>query len=257
MPPLGVLVAISALFGLAIGSFLNVVIYRVPRHESIVSPPSACPGCHQEISPRDNIPVVSWLLLHGRCRNCGTAISAQYPLIELATGILFAGTAARFGYNWALPAYLVLFAGLLALSWIDVQVLLLPKAIVYPVSIAVAGLLVLASGLEHRWHALLIGALCGAGWFIAFFVLNLISPRILGFGDVRLVPVLGLALGWLGVNYLFLGFLAGNLIGAVVGITLIATKRIERQQQIAYGVFLAAGTAFAVFTGPAILKPFT
>ena len=256
MHPLGLLIGLCALFGLAVGSFLNVVIYRVPRHESVVSPPSACPSCQTQIAARDNIPVISWVLLRGRCRHCQAPISWQYPAVELATAALFAGTAARFGYVWELPAYLALFAGLLALSWIDVEKLLLPKAIVWPLLVLVAALLLMASAATGQWHDFWVGAVCAAGWFMVFFALNFASPRILGFGDVRLAPVLGLALGWLGVRYVILGFFAANLIGAVIGIALIAAKQIQRQQQIPYGVFLAAGTAVAVFAGPELLRPF-
>ncbi len=254
---LGVLIGFCALMGLAIGSFLNVVIYRVPKKMSIVSPRSACPSCGAFIAEKDNIPVVSWLLLRGRCRHCRASISPQYPLVELACAGLFAGLAARLGYDWALPAYLVLFAGLLALSVIDVETLLLPRAIVWPLSIAVTALFVLAAAITGQWHDLLVGALSGAAWFAVFYAMNLASPRILGFGDVRLAPVLGLALGWLGWRYVLLGFFAANLIGAVIGIALIASKRISRQQQIPYGVFLAAGCAVAVFAGPELLRPFT
>jgi leader peptidase (prepilin peptidase)/N-methyltransferase len=174
----------------------------------------------------------------------------------LATAALFAGLAARFGYDWALPAYLALFAGLFALSWIDVELLILPKAIIYPLLVIVAALLLLASGATGQWRNLWVGAVCAAGWFMVFFALNFISPRLLGFGDVRLSPVLGLGLGWLGVRYVILGFFAANLIGAVIGIVLIASKQISRQQRVPYGVFLAAGTAFAVFAGPEILSHF-
>lgn len=254
---LGVLIGFCALMGLAIGSFLNVVIYRVPKKMSIVSPRSACPSCGAFIAEKDNIPVASWLLLRGRCRHCHASISPQYPLVELACAALFAGLAARLGYDWALPAYLVLFAGLLALSVIDVETLLLPRAIVWPLSIAVTALFVLAAAITGQWHDLLVGALSGAAWFAVFYAMNLASPRILGFGDVRLAPVLGLALGWLGWRYVLLGFFAANLIGAVIGIALIASKRISRQQQIPYGVFLAAGCAVAVFAGPELLRPFT
>jgi leader peptidase (prepilin peptidase) / N-methyltransferase len=254
---LGLLIGLCALLGLAVGSFLNVVIYRVPRGMSVVSPRSACPSCGTQILERDNVPVVSWLLLRGRCRHCHEPISATYPLVELACAGLFAGTAARFGYNWALPAFLVLFAGLLALSVIDVERLILPKAIVWPLTVAVAALLVLAAAATGEWHDLLEGAVCAAAWFVVFYAMFAISPRLLGFGDVRLAPVLGLALGWLGWRYVVLGFFAANLIGAVIGIALIASHRMSRGQQIPYGVFLAAGCAVAVFAGPELLRPFT
>lgn len=256
MHPLGLLIALCAAFGLAVGSFLNVVIYRVPRKESIVSPPSACPSCASPITPRDNIPVLSWLILRGRCRHCGAPISPQYPLVEAATAVLFAGLAARFGYDWALPAYLALFAGLFALSWIDVERMLLPRAIVYPTLVLVAALLLLPAAIDGKWHDYWVAWASAAGWFAVFFALNFASPRLLGFGDVRLAPVLGLGLGWLGVGYVLLGFFAANLIGAVIGITLILTKRLERQSRVAYGVFLALGTAVAVFFGPELLAPF-
>ncbi len=254
---LGLLIGFCSLLGLVVGSFLNVVIYRVPRDESIVRPRSSCPACGTPIRERDNIPVLSWLLLHGRCRDCGAPISARYPLVELACGGLFAGTAARFGHQWDLPAFLALFAGLLALSCIDVERMILPKKIVYPLTVIVAALLVMAAAETGRWHDYVIGVGCAAGWFVVFFGMNLASPRLLGFGDVRLSLVLGLSLGWLGFDYVLLGFFAANLIGLVAVIALVATKRIERQSRIPYGVFLAAGCAFAVFAGPELLRPFT
>lgn len=252
---LALLIGICALFGLAVGSFLNVVIYRVPRNESIVSPRSKCPTCAAPILERDNIPVLSWLLLRGRCRSCGSPISARYPLVELAGAALFAGTAARMGYDWELPAFLALFAGLFALSYIDVEQMILPKRIVYPTLILVAGLLLMASAITGDWRALLVAAICAAAWFVLFFAMNLASPRLLGFGDVRLAPVLGLALGWLGWRYAVLGFFSANVIGLIVGVFLITTKRMRRDQQIPYGVFLALGTAFAVYAGPELLAP--
>ncbi|MGP0031168.1 MAG: prepilin peptidase [Acidimicrobiales bacterium] len=253
---LGLLIGFCALLGLAVGSFLNVVIYRVPRGQSIVTPRSACPSCGVPIKERDNVPVFSWLLLRGHCRSCHEPISARYPLVELTCALLFAGTAARFGYSWSLPAFLVLFAGLLALSCVDLERLVLPKKIVYPTTVMVTALLGMAAAVTAHWRDLLVGAICGVIWFAAFYLLNLISPRLLGYGDVRLAPVLGLSLGWLGVRYVLLGFFAANLIGAVIGIALIATKRMSRNQQIPYGVFLALGCAVAVFTGPELLRPF-
>jgi len=130
-----------AVLGLVIGSFLNVVIYRVPRHLSIVSPRSACTSCGVPIKERDNVPVLSWLILRGRCRNCHLPISKRYPLVELGGGVLFAGAAARIGFNWDLPAFMVLLASLLALSLIDLEHLVLPKSIIYPSLIMVSALL--------------------------------------------------------------------------------------------------------------------
>jgi leader peptidase (prepilin peptidase) / N-methyltransferase len=250
-----VLIAFCGIFGLAVGSFLNVVIYRVPRHESVVTPRSACPSCGKPISAADNVPVISWVLLRGRCRNCNTAISTRYPLIEVLAASLFAGAAARTGFAWDLPAYLVLCAALLALACIDLEHLLLPKALVYSALGLFTALLALAAGISGHWHDLVIGTACAAGWFVVFFLLNALSPRLLGFGDVRLAPLLGLSLGWLGVRYVLLGFFSANLIGALVGIALILTKRISRQQQVPYGVFLAVGAAFAFFAGPEVLRP--
>ena len=201
--------------------------------------------------------MLSWLVLRGRCRTCGAPISARYPLVELACAALFAGTAARFGFRWDLPAYLALFAGLLALSCIDVELIVLPKRIVYPLTVAVALLLLMAAAATGNWHSYAIGTICAVGWFVVFFALNFASPRILGFGDVRLSLVLGLSLGWLGVSYVLLGFFAANVIGAAVGVTLIATKHMERQSRLPYGVFLAAGCALAIFAGPELLRPFS
>jgi leader peptidase (prepilin peptidase)/N-methyltransferase len=253
---LTLLIVACFLFGLAIGSFLNVVIYRIPRKESIVSPRSACPKCATPIRERDNIPVVSWMILRGKCRTCREPISIRYPLIELACAALFAGAAARVGFNWDLPAFLIFIASLLALSAIDVELLILPKVIIYPSLIAIGALLIVAAGVTNQWHRLLIAALCSVGWFVVFFVINFASPRALGFGDVRLAPVLGLALGWLGIRYVILGFFAANLVGALIGLALIATKKMSREQPIPYGVFLALGAGIALYAGPEILAPF-
>ncbi len=256
MQPLWLLIVVCGAFGLAIGSFLNVVIYRVPQKESIVTPPSSCPSCGTELAARDNIPVLSWVLLRGKCRTCGSPISWQYPVVELLTAGLFAAVAGRFGYDWVVPAYLALFAGLVALSWIDVERMVLPKAIVYPVSLLVAGLLLIPAGVYGAWHSYWVAWAFAGGWFLAFYLMWFASPRLLGFGDVRLAPVLGLSLGWLGWRYVVLGFFAANLIGALIGIGLMLAKRAERQSRVPYGVFLAAGLAVAVFWGPQLLSTF-
>lgn len=253
---LKLLAAFCGLLGLAIGSFLNVVIYRVPRQLSIVRPGSACPSCGAPIALRDNIPVLSWLMLQRRCRICQASIAWRYPLVELGTGLLFAGSVLRLGANLALPAYLALFAGLVVLAWIDVVHLVLPSEIVYPLLAFVSVSLLIDAAAAGSWHRLFVAVICSLSWFGLFFVMNLASSRILGFGDVRLAPILGLALGWLGVGYVLVGFFLANLIGAIVGVTLIATKRMKRDQPIPYGVFLAIGTALAIFAGPVLLAPF-
>lgn len=248
------LIGFCALLGIIIGSFLNVVIYRVPRSLSVVTPRSSCPKCGTAIQERDNIPIVSWIVLRGRCRNCNESISVRYPLVELASSILFALAAGRFGFNWDLPAYLTFFAGILALALIDLEHLVLPKKIVYTTIAVELSFFILSSGLGSNWHHLLIGVICAIGWFVIFLAINVISPRAMGLGDVRLAPALGLALGWLGVWTAFLGFFMANFIGALVGVLLIATGRMKRNQQIPYGVFLAIGSAAAIFVGnPVIL----
>jgi leader peptidase (prepilin peptidase)/N-methyltransferase len=245
--------AISGLYGLVIGSFLNVVIWRVPRHESIVRPPSHCPNCDVKIANRDNIPVVSWVLLRGRCRNCGTAISVRYPFIELLTAVLVAAVGARFWDSWALPAYLVLTASLIALSVIDLEHFILPNRILYPTDGAMIVLLAAASALEHDWGAFGRAAIAGAAAFAVFFAIHFVSPRGMGFGDVRLSFLLGFSLGWLGWGEMIGGLFTSFLYGAVIGVLLIALKVRERKQRIPFGPFLAAGAmTFVLFGEPLV-----
>jgi leader peptidase (prepilin peptidase)/N-methyltransferase len=177
--------------------------------------------------------------------------------VECATGALFAGMAARMGYAWQLPAFLVLAAALLALGCIDLELLILPKKIVYPALALEAPLLVLASAATHHWYPLEVAAISAGAWFVLFLVMNLASPRILGFGDVRLAPLIGMALGWLGWKYVVLGFFAANVIGLVVGLALITTGRMKRDQPIPYGIFLAAGAGLAIYAGPELLVHFS
>jgi leader peptidase (prepilin peptidase)/N-methyltransferase len=237
------------LIGLAVGSFLNVVIYRVPRKESVVRPRSACPSCGTPIANRDNIPVVSWLLLRGRCRTCRQPISPRYPLVELGTALLLAGAALRFGLDWSLPAFLVFLAGLLALAFTDLEHFLLPVRIVYPVLAMVAGLLVVAAAATGEWSRLVVAVATGVVAAALFYAIHFVYPRGMGFGDVRLAGVIGLALGWLGAGIALLGFFLGFLLGALVGVALILTKRIDPKSHIPFGVFLALGAFVAVYAG--------
>lgn len=241
--------ACCAVFGLVIGSFLNVVIYRVPRGESVVRPRSHCPGCNQPIAERDNIPVVSWLLLRGRCRQCATRISARYPLVELGTAVLFVIAAARFGADLAVPAFCVFFAGLLALSLIDLDVKRLPNKVLYPTLFLGGGLLVVASAQDHRWYRLGDAAIGGLGAFAVLFVIHFVVPQGMAFGDVRLSGLIGMFIGWIAKLQVPVAIFLGFLLGSLVGIALISAGRSSRRAKIAFGPFLAAGAVLTVIAG--------
>jgi leader peptidase (prepilin peptidase)/N-methyltransferase len=247
------IVICAALTGLAVGSFLNVVIYRVPMGRSVVRPASSCPHCGTPIALRDNIPVLSWLILRGRCRTCHAAISIRYPAIEALTAALFALTAVRFGTSWSLPAELAFVGGVIALAAVDLERYLLPRAILYPTLTLVAvGLLVAAAATDH-WGRLAVAVWCAAGAFAVFFAIHFVRPAWLGFGDVRLAGLLGLALGWLGPWYLVIGFLAANLVGAALGLGLMAAGRASRSTALPYGVFLGAGAVLALLIGASVI----
>jgi leader peptidase (prepilin peptidase)/N-methyltransferase len=247
------LVAGCAVLGLLVGSFLNVVIVRVPEKQSIVRPRSRCPGCGTQLAERDNVPVVSWLLLRGRCRTCGMRIPVMYPLVELATAVLFTAAALRFGFDWALPGYLWFFAALLAVSVIDLQRFLVPNRIVYPSLVAslvlLGGAAVLGSELDAFGRALL-GAVLASGGLL---LLALLYPRGMGMGDVKLALLLGLYLGWLGLGHVPLGLFLGFLLGSLVGIGLLVTRVRGRKDPLPFAPFLAAGAVLAVLFGSPLL----
>ena len=253
----GVVVVISAVLGLAVGSFLNVVIWRVPRKESVVRPPSHCPQCETPIRPLDNIPVLSWLFLSGKCRHCKNPIPVRYPLVEAGCGVLFLAVAARFGASWELPAYLVLTAALLAISIIDLEHFIVPDRITGPLTVAalaLLGLAAVAEGNGWRFGRALAG---GVAYFAFLLVLNILYPKGMGMGDVKLAFSLGLYLGWLGWGQVFLGGFLAFLLGAVVGITLIATKVKSRKDAVPFGPFLALGVMLTILWGDPILRWYT
>jgi leader peptidase (prepilin peptidase)/N-methyltransferase len=241
------------LLGLLVGSFLNVVIHRVPRHESVVRPRSRCPGCGTTLAERDNIPVLSWLVLRGRCRTCGEPISARYPAIELLTALVFAAVGARFGADWSVPAYLVLAAALLAVSAIDLEHFVVPNRVLLATVAVGVPLLVLAAAVDHRWDDLGTAAIGAAVAFALLLVINLVNPRGMGMGDVKLAGVLGAWLGFLDLGHVFLGLFLGFLLGSVGGILLIATGVRSRKDHIPFAPFLAAGALLAVLVGGPLL----
>ena len=250
------LVAASAVFGLAIGSFLNVVVYRVPRGESVVKPRSHCPGCNTPIAERDNIPVLSWLLLRGRCRHCAMRISLRYPLVELGTAVLFVIAALRHpGRTWlSVPAYCVFFAGLFALSLIDLETKRLPNRVLYPTLFLGGALLIAASLSHHRLHRLADAAIGGAAAFAVLFVIHVVVPQGMAFGDVRLSGVIGVLVGWIAKAQVPVAIFLGFLLGSVVGVALIASGRSSRKSKIPFGPFLAAGAVITVVAGGPIAR---
>lgn len=253
---LGFLVFLLVGIGLAVGSFLNVVIYRVPRDLSIVRPGSACPGCGEPISPRDNIPLVSWLLLRGRCRHCHEPISPRYPLVELlnaALWVLLAWWATGPGdLVGLLPLLLVLGSAGVALFFIDIEHHRLPDAIVLPlypvtvVGLAIAGLV------AGQWPLLDVAIGVGA-WLVVIGGLWFFSGgRGMGFGDVKLAPILGAVLGWVGVQAALVGLFAAFALGALVGIALLVAKKAGRRSAIPFGPFLLVGALVGLLAGAAI-----
>lgn len=246
---LGVTVVLLAILGLLVGSFLNVVIYRVPRGESVVSPRSRCPGCGNEIAAKDNIPVLSWVLLRGRCRSCATPISPRYPIIEVAHALLWLVMLWHFGLAWELPAYLYFASVGLALAAIDLDTQRLPNVLTLP-SYAVLGvLLLLPAFAEGDWSAYLRAWLGALALFGFYFLLAMIYPSGMGLGDVKLAGVLGLVLGWLGWGVLVVGGFLGFLLGAVVGGALMVVHRAGRKSKIPFGPFMLVGALLAILWG--------
>ncbi|BFU46776.1 prepilin peptidase [Krasilnikovia sp. MM14-A1004] len=249
--PQPLLLSIVGLLGLAVGSFLNVVIHRVPLGQSLIRPGSHCPQCDAAVRRRHNVPVAGWLLLRGRCADCQAPISARYPLVEAGTAALYVAVAARFGWSWELPAYLYLAAIAIALAAIDLDVLRLPDQIVLPSYGVALALLAPAMIAEHSWTAGLRG-LAAAAVLYGLYRLLAAIPRGMGFGDVKLAPLLGLYLGWLGWSSVAVGAFAGFLLGGVVGAALLVTRLANRKSRIPFGPYMLAGAFLAVFAAAPI-----
>ena len=235
--------------GLLIGSFLNVVVHRVPAGLSLVSPGSACPACAHPVRARDNVPVVSWVVLHGRCRDCAAPISTRYPLVELATGLLFALTGWRFGASPYTLAALVVVATGVALFLIDLDHRRLPFAVTGAAATGTV-LALLLDSVVHGPDRLPTALLSTAIWLVVYGGIWLLTlGRGMGLGDVALAPVLGLALGWLGWGPSVVGLVLGFGIGAVVGVLLIASGRSRLGVRVPHGPFLLSGAAVGLFAG--------
>jgi leader peptidase (prepilin peptidase) / N-methyltransferase len=235
--------------GLVIGSFLNVVIYRVPARRSVVEPPSACPSCETRLTALDLVPVLSWVALRGKCRHCEASISSRYPIVELITAVLFGLVAWRIGATWSLPAYLVFTAFLIALSGIDIDTKTLPNRLVYPSAAAGLVLLAVASLVDGEPRRLVWAAVGALSVLAVFRLIHAVSPNGFGFGDVRLGAVLGGHLGWLGLAYVPVGIYAGFVLGAGVGLAMMIGRRAGRRTALPFGPFLAAGSLLAIVAG--------
>jgi len=242
-------IAFTTILGLMIGSFLTVVADRVPRGKSIVAPGSACGSCGLELGPLDLVPVVSWLVLRGRCRRCKTKIGVEPLAIEAANALLFLAFAIKFHLSWELAAFCVLAGGLVALSWIDLKTKRLPRAIIYVTATIGVPLLCIAALVHHEPRRMWMMVLGAA---VALTVMSLIyvaSRGGMGDGDVRLSPLLGGYLGWLNPGFVGVGLFLGFLFGAVVGVGLIAVGRGGRKSSVPFGPFLALGTVVTIWAG--------
>lgn len=249
-------IAACAVLGLLLGSFANVVIARVPDGSSVVRPGSACPACDAPIAPRDNVPVVSWLLLRGRCRTCGAAISTQYPLVEMTCAVVFAAIGWRIGLDWALPAFLLFGWLLVVLAVIDMQTRRIPNRLTYPLTPALLVLLVAAALLEGTPGSAMRAVICGLVAFALLLVLALINPHGMGMGDVKLAGFIGLGLGYLGWGHLWVGLFLGFFGGGVIAALLLALRLRTRKDHIPFGPWLAIGALVALLAGRPIIDTY-
>lgn len=243
--PLGLSIGFVAALGAAVGSFLNVVIYRLPIGESIVSPGSRCPTCRTPIGPLENVPVLSWLALRGRCRHCGAPISPRYPLVELLTAVAFTAVAVVRGPDAGLALELPFTALLIAVAAIDLDHRIVPNRILLP-----GAIWAVVAGAVLRLDALPGLLAAGAAAFVFLLIAALAYPAGMGMGDVKLAGVMGLYLGLSVAPALFIAFLAGS----VVGVIIVTRGGIAaRKQGVPFAPFLALGGLAGLLLGPALI----
>ena len=242
IPPIPALIA--GLFGAIIGSFLNVCIYRLPRGKSIVWPASHCPNCKAAIAAYDNVPLLSYLFLGGRCRACRSPIPVRYPLVEAANALGYAVIVWHFGLTWTAAAYAMLFSALVVVTGTDLSHKIIPNVVTIPGIFA--GLLGAVTILPVGLIDSLLGVVVGGGilWGLAWASPYVFGKEGMGGGDIKLVAMVGAFLGWKPV---LLTIMIGSLIGSVVGVALIAAKIIQRGQYLPFGPFLAVGAVLALF----------
>ena len=250
MTPPAIAMIIAAIFGLCVGSFLNVVIARLPAGRSIVYPGSSCPRCDKPIAWYDNLPVLSYALLRGRCRNCQASISWRYPAVEVGCGVLFVLAYHRFDSGLVLASALVLLAGLVAITVIDLDHQIIPDVLSLP-GVALGLVFSVAPG-GIGWMDSLLGILVGGGVFLVIILAStlVIGQAGMGVGDVKLGAMLGAFLGW---KLALLSILLSMLLGGPLAATLLATGRKGRKDPIPFGPFLALGGLISLFWGGDLL----
>jgi leader peptidase (prepilin peptidase)/N-methyltransferase len=249
------LITATALLGLVIGSFLNVVAYRVPQRVSLSVPASHCPACDHPVRARHNVPVLGWLVLGGRCADCRAPISPRYPLVESGTAALFVALALKLAAVHqlpALPGFLYLGAIGVALSLIDIDTQRLPDRIVLPSYPVLLVLLAGAAIYQQDWYALARTGIGCAALFGVYLLIALAHPSGMGFGDVKLAGLLGAGLGYLSWASLVVGAFAAFLLGGVVAIATIALRRGDRKTALPFGPFMIAGMLLGIFLGGSI-----
>jgi len=237
-------IAMGGVGGAVIGSFLNVVIHRLPLGESLARPGSRCPSCEADIKAYDNVPILSWLWLRGRCRHCGVRISARYPLVELLTAIVFAAVVAVRGADADLLLELPFAAILIAIAGIDLERHIVPNRIVIPAAVwaVIAALIVDPSALPEMLIA-------GAGAFTALLLMALAYPAGMGMGDVKLAGVMGLYLGLAVVPALLIAFAAG----AIVGVAIVIATDGDRKRGVPFAPFMALGGVIGLLAGQQLI----
>jgi leader peptidase (prepilin peptidase)/N-methyltransferase len=241
--------AVAALLGAAVGSFLNVCIYRVPRRLSLVYPPSACPNCGRRLAWFENVPIAGWLALGGRCRTCRAAIPVRYAIVEALSAAMFAAAWWYYGPSLLLVSRLVLGCALIVLFAIDLEHQLLPNVITLPL---VAVGLAFSVFTDPGWASSLAGVAVGGGSLLGMFYLWLWLRRqeALGMGDPKMLAMIGAFLGW---KMTVLTLVFASFAGSIVGLGLIATRRASMQSLVPFGCFLAVGAAVAATVGPRLL----
>lgn len=242
------------ILGLTIGSFLNVCIYRIPRGFSIVRPPSSCPSCKSPVRIYDNIPVISYILLRGRCRNCSSAIPLRYPVVELLNAVLYVSIIWRFGCGWQTLVYFAFCSAMVVITFIDLEFQLIPDAITLsgiPLGL-IAGSLILIDPFSRAstlgFNNSFTGLVSGGG---LFYLIAVLSRGGMGGGDIKMMAMTGAFLGWKAV---LLTTFSASLIGSIAGIILIVFKGKGRKTKIPFGPFLAAGALITLFFGQEILR---